>query len=223
VDWSYSALGALAMEIGVWGPSVQGAGRGPVDAYFRSSAELERDGGPEVAPADQAWAQWLDNTRGGIGFVDWQPVELADTAGAWIGGWEPHTCFNPPPDVLPQTVRGLDAFVLDLARNLPRLEVDLREAKRKGRVCLLRARVKNQGTLPSGVGPSSRSSAVRLRLEISTGVSLQAGQLETTLGHLPGKGASEEYTWLLSAPEGSVFRIVVESPWSPPCVREVRL
>ena len=222
VDWSYSALGALSMEIGVWGPAVQATGHGPVDAYFRdpSQSELDPD---EVAPAERAWAQWLDNTRGGIGFMDWQPVELEQKSGVWIGGWEPHTCFNPPVDVLPQALKGLDAFTLDLAKYLPRLDVDLREAKREGRVCLLKARVRNTGTLPSGVGPTSKASAVRLRLEIAAGVSKIAGELETTLGHLPGRGSSQEYSWLLTAPEGSVFRIVVESPWSPPSVREVRL
>ena len=120
-------------------------------------------------------------------------------------------------------LHGLDAFVLDLARNLPRLEVDLREAKREGKVCLLRARVRNLGTLPSGVGPGAQSSSVRVRLEITPGVTLRAGQLETTVGHLPGRGTSDEYSWLLIAPEGSVVNVVVESAWSPPVVREVRL
>ena len=222
VDWSYAALGALAMEIGVWGPEVQAGVRGPVDAYFKNT-----NGDPEpssgVSPVEQAWARWLDDTRGGSGFLDWQPIELADKPGALIGGWEPDTIANPPVDVLPQALHGLSAFVLDIARNLPRLEIDLREAKREGKVCLVKARVRNQGTLPSGVGPGSQSSAVRLRLEITPGVTVHAGKLETTLGHLPGRGWSDDHSWLLIAPEGSVLRIVVESAWSPPSVREVRL
>jgi hypothetical protein len=199
---------------------VQSGTRGPVDAYFKDS---DREGGTGISPVEEAWAAWLDDTRGGSGFVDWQPIELPGQPGAWIGGWEPNTITNPPLDVLPQTQRGLAAFVLDLARNLPRLEVDLREAKREGKVCLIKARVKNQGTLPSGVGPGAQSSAVRLRLEVTPGVTLRAGALETNVGHLPGRGTSDEYGWLLIAPEGSVVRIVVESPWSPPSIREVRL
>jgi hypothetical protein len=222
VDWSYAALGALALEIGVWGPEVQSGGRGPVDAYFKNGTGDEANGAG-VPAAEGAWARWLDDTRGGSGFLDWQPIELPGKAAAWIGGFEPYTVVNPPVDALPQALGGLDAFVLDLARNLPRLEIDLREAKREGKVCLLKARVRNQGTLPSGVGPGSESSAVRLRLEITPGVTLRAGQLETTLGHLPGRGSSTEYGWLLIAPEGSVLRIVAESAWSPPSVREVRL
>jgi hypothetical protein len=220
VDWSYAALGALALEIGVWGPAVQTGTRGPVDAYFRDN---DREGSTGISPVEEAWAAWLDDTRGGSGFVDWQPIELAGQPGASIGGWEPHTITNPPLDVLPQTQRGLAGFVADLARNLPRLEVDLRDAKREGKVCLIKARVKNKGTLPSGVGPGAQSSAVRLRLETTPGVTLRAGALETSVGHLPGLGTSDEYSWLLIAPEGSVVRIVVESAWSPPSVREVRL
>jgi hypothetical protein len=221
VDWSYAALGALAMEIGVWGPEVQAGGRGPVDAYFKENGE--HTAGSGVSPAEEAWARWLDDTRGGSGFLDWQPIELAGTSGAWIGGWETDTICNPPLDVLPQALHGLDAFVLDLARNLPRLEVELRENRRDGKVSLIKARVRNMGTLPSGVGPGSQSSAVRLRLEITPGVTLRAGSLETTIGHLPGRGPSDEYSWLLVAQEGSVLRIVAESAWSPPSVREVRL
>lgn len=222
VDWSYAALGALAMEIGVWGPDVQAGARGPVDAYFKNG-NGEASGSSGVSPVEEAWARWLDDTRGGSGFLDWQPTELPGTTGAWIGGWETDTIFNPPFEVLPQALHGLDAFVLDLARNLPRLEVELRENKRDGKVSLVRARVKNLGTLPSGVGPGAQSSAVRLRLEITPGVTLRAGQLETTIGHLPGRGTSDEYAWLLVAQEGSVLRIVAESAWSPPSVREVRL
>lgn len=222
IDWAYAARGSLAMEIAVWGPHVEGNGRGPVAAYYRAGTEED---GPRagVPPAERAWAQWLDETRGGFGFVDWQPVELAGTSGALVGGWLPQTCFDPPVDALPQTCKGLDGFVLDLAGNLPRLEVELRDAKREGRVCWLKARVKNLGTLPSGVGPRSPETSVKLRLEIAPGVNLVAGEQETSLGHLPGRGVSEESTWILSAPEGSVFRVIVESPWSPPAVREVRL
>lgn len=220
VDWSYAALGALAMEVGVWGPAVQPSARGPVDAFFRDSETLPSSG---ITPVEEAWARWLDETRGGIGFLEWQPIELAGVSNALVGGWERDTRQNPPLDVLPQALGGLSEFTLDLARNLPRLEVEvLRDTKREGRVCLVKARVKNLGTLPSGVGPGAQTSSVRLRLEITPGVTLRAGQLETVIGHLPGRGVSDEFSWLLIAPENAVVRIVAESAWSPPSVREVR-
>jgi hypothetical protein len=224
VDWFYGALGALAMEVGVWGPDVQDDGRETVAAQFLKEGLAGRpEADLEIPPAELAWARWLDETRGGIGFVDWQPVDLGVPRAAWVGGWEPHTCFNPPADLLPEVTQGLGGFVLEISKNLPRLEIELREAKREGRVCLLRARVRNGGSLASGVGPGAENRGARLRLELPQGVALLAGELEVSLGHLPGRGTSPEYVWLLTAPEGSVFRISAESAWSPPSVREVRL
>ncbi|HEX6883934.1 MAG TPA: M14 family zinc carboxypeptidase [Planctomycetota bacterium] len=227
VDWSYAALGALAMEIGVWGPEVEVGRRGPVDAQFKGPEGNGKNGaapGPSVPEIglEQAWARWLDDTRGGSGFLDWQPVQLGGQPGAWVGGWEPDTILNPPLDALPEALAGLTGFVSDLASSLPRLEIDA-VARREGKVCLVKARVKNSGLLPSGVGPGSHASAVRLRLVVSPGMTLRAGQLETVVGHLPGRGTSDEYGWLLIAPEGALLRIVAESAWSAPIEREVRL
>jgi hypothetical protein len=230
VDWAYAALGSLAMEIGVWGPEVEVGARGPVDAQYRSDARGEGngDGGAEAMPqrpavGEEEWAHWLDDTRGGSGFLEWQPVQLPDHPGAWVGGWEPDTIVNPPLDALSSALEGHAGFVTDLANNLPRLEIDVREARREGKVCLVKACVKNTGLLPSGVGPGSRESAVRLRLSITPGMTLRAGQLETMVGHLPGRGTSDEYGWLLIAPEDSVLRILVESAWSAPVECEVNL
>jgi len=224
VDWAYAALGALSMEIGVWGPEVQAGPRGAVDAFYRNGKDDEESGRAVGAtPFEEAWARWLDDTRGGSGFVDWQPIALDGMPGAFIGGWERDTIQNPPLDVLPQALKGMDPFVLDLATNLPRLEIDVRAAERNGRLFLVKARVKNLGTLPSGVGPEAPANAVRLRLELTPGVTMSAGAPEVSVGHLPGRGASNEYAWLLIAPEGSVVNLVVESAWSPPVVQEVRL
>jgi len=227
VDWSYAALGALSMEIGVWGPEVEVGRRGPVDAQFKGPEASGKNGaGPGPSPVEngleQDWARWLDDTRGGSGFLDWQPVQLGGQPGAWVGGWEPDTIVNPPLDALPEALAGLTGFVGDLASSLPRLEIDA-VARREGKVCLVKARVKNSGLLPSGVGPGSHTSAVRLRLVVSPGMTLRAGQLETVVGHLPGRGTSDEYGWLLIAPEGALLRIVAESAWSAPIEREVRL
>ena len=119
---------------------------------------------------------------------------------------------------------GLTDFTRELAARFPRIEVDVREATRDGRLCLLRARVQNAGRLPSGVGPVGGGQSARLRLELAPGVERVAGEAWFELGHLPGNGVSPEYTWLLNAPEETtLMRLVVETPWGPDVVREVRL
>ena len=224
VDWFYGALGALSLELAVWGPDVPSDGRETVAARFLKDGAGARSGvDAEVSPSDLAWARWLDETRGGMGFVDWQPIDLGGTRSAWVGGWEPHTCFNPPADLLPQVTHGMADFVLEVSKSLPALEIEVREQKREGRVCLIRARVRNSGLLASGVGPDAANRGARLSLALPQGVALLAGELEVDLGHLPGNGTSPEYVWLLTAPDGSVFRLSVESAWAPPTVREVRL
>ncbi len=222
VDWFYAALGALAAEVAVWGPGVAEGSREPaVDAqFFRRDAP---DASSGISAHDHAWARWLDDTRGGIGFVEWQPVELGSARKAWVGGWQPFTCLNPPPELLPRITRGLDAFVRELARRLPALEIEVEEASRDGRVCLIRARVENQGWLPSGVGPTSPPLGLRLSLELPAGVSLLAGDATRELGHLPGLGMSPSFEWLLVAPEETLLRLTLSGAWMPPVVSEVRL
>ncbi len=222
IDWFYAALGALAVEVGVWGPRTAEGSREPaVDAqFFRQDGSLSSSG---MSAHDQAWACWLDDTRGGIGFVEWQPVELGSARKAWVGGWQPFTCLDPPPELLPGVARGLDEFVRELARRLPALEIEVEEASRDGRVCLIRARVENQGWLPSGVGPTSPPLGLRLALELPAGVSLLAGDATRELGHLPGLGMSSSFEWLLVAPEETLLRLTVSGAWMPPVVSEVRL
>ena len=229
LDWFYASRGALTAEIGVWGPRVDGPARSaaegatPREGRFRLPDEPVEGPLEGVCAEDRLWASWLDDTRGGIGFVDWQPVELGDGQRVLVGGWEPRTRENPPPDVLARAVEGLDAFLLALLRSLPRLEIELRETGRDGAVARLRARLGNAGGLPSGVGIRGAGRGVRLRLELPEGVVLLAGEESIELDHLPGGGASGEFEWLLAAPEGAVVRLHASSPLCEEVTREVRL
>jgi hypothetical protein len=221
LDWFYAALGALPLELGVWGPNVGRETVPAVDAEFQRAL---RTGGKDALTArDQAWARWLDETRGGIGFVQWQPVELGSGRRAWVGGWQPYTRVDPPAELLPSVVRGMETFVREVARGLPSLEIEVLEASREGRVGLVRARITNQGWLPSGVGPSAAPLGLRLSLELPDGVSLLAGEGARDLGHLPGRASSEPFEWLFVAPEETSLRLTLKASWMPPVVREVRL
>ena len=226
VDWCYAALGALAFEVGVWGPGVDG--REALDANFQRSGEtVAKDSASRSAAArvrdDADWSRWLDDTRGGLGFVDWQPFDLGEGRRGLVGGWERFTCVNPPPSVLPTAVRGLDGFVRKLSAGLPRLEIEVETERRDERIAVLRARVRNMGDLPTGVGPADGVLATRLRLVLPQGVRLVAGDLEHELGQLPARGRSQSVDWLLVAPVDSRFRVIVESAWSGPVEREVTL
>ncbi len=234
IDWCYTALGALALEVGVWGPDVAGARSSSVEGQFprepregagalATDGATTQEGRPAASLLDRDWARWLDETRGGLGFVEWQPVDLGDGRQGLVGGWEPYTRLNPPADVLGTALHGLDAFVLALVRGLPRFELVIEERRRDGLVGVLRVRLRNTGALPSAVGPAGPGLGTRLRLELPAGVQLLSGDEVVEVGQLPGQGRSETHDWLVVGPEDSVFVLVVDSPWGPPVRQEVRL
>ena len=91
-----------------------------------------------------------------------------------------------------------------------------------GDVCVLRARVRNRGSLPTGVGVGDGGFGAVLRLELPEGVKVLVGEEHHELGHLAGGGASPELSWVLSIPESAALSLRVETPWLAPVVREVR-
>ncbi len=228
LDWLYGTLGVLAAEVACWGPDIESSASDARDARFvpgewSTEARLSAPELRELSDDDRSWLRWLDDTRGGLGFIDWQPVDLGDGRQGLVGGWEPWTCTNPPLAVLDQALAGVERFVLDVALALPRLDLELVEARRDGGLCILRARVRNSGALAAGLLAASPASRLSVELELSEGVLLLAGETLHALAPVPGSGAGEELSWLLVAPEGSVFTFRVRSPWSATAVHEVRL
>ncbi|MEM7308614.1 MAG: M14 family zinc carboxypeptidase [Planctomycetota bacterium] len=231
LDWLYLARGALAIEVAAWGPEVESGARvRPQDARFVAEPKPAHDG-PEPGGVDErqapelerSWARWIDNTRGGIGFLDWQPIDLGGGRSGLLGGWLPNTRLNPPPELLPAAVRGLGDFVRTLAGDLPRLEIELVENERTGgEVVVLRVRVRNRGALPTGVGAASNGLGLNLRLQAPEGVEVLVGEREHALGHLAGGGSSVELSWILMMSEGASVTLRAETSWLAPTVREVR-
>ena len=234
LDWYYAVPGALALEVAAWGPGVEkppdATSVGLTDARFEDPA---RAGGPAhvappVSPGDLAWGRWLDNTRGGIGFVDWHPVELGNGRQGLVGGWEPESRRNPPAKSLAAALQGLPEFVQAIASALPALELRLAEVRRDGEVCTIRARVANAGALPTGGETSGRAAGsphgrgAALEIELPQGARLLAGEARVPFGEIAGGGASPEVAWIVLAPAGSVMTLRASAPWSGPIAREVK-
>ncbi len=227
IGWLYGSLGVLAVEVACWGPEVEPGERRVRDARF-ALEELAPDvllapGLRELTPEDRSWLRWLDDTRGGLGFVDWQPVDLGDGRQGLVGGWEPLTCFNPPASALGQALSGIERFALEVAGALPRLQIEVLEARRDGPACVLRARLRNAGALPAGLAAAGEASRARVELVLPDGVELLAGETQRTLPPLSGSGASEELSWLVLAPPGSVLGLRVQSALGAAVAQELRL
>jgi hypothetical protein len=233
LDWIYAVPGALCAEVAAWGPDVEKApdakGVAVADALFENAAASQRAGGPPpVSPIDRAWARWLDNTRGGIGFVDWHPVDLGEGKRALVGGFEPFSRLNPPVKSLAAALAGLPAFVQRIASALPQLDVRFDEVRRDGEVCTLRTRVENKGQLPTGLWTTGRSqggnarTGVVVELVLPPGARLLTGEPRVELGHLCAGGASREIAWIVLAAAGSSLQVRVTSPWTSTLEREVK-
>lgn len=234
LDWMYAVTGAVCCELAAWGPAVEKApdakGVAIADALFENGPNPERSNGPPpVSSVDQAWARWLDNTRGGIGFIDWHPVEIGDGHQGLVGGFEPFSRLNPPVKSLSASQNGLAAFVHKIASSLPEIDLRLDELRRDGEVCTLRVRAENKGQLPTGLWTTGRWRGTRdskpgvvLELSLPQGARLLAGEPRVDLGELCAGGASRSVAWVVLAAPGSMLRLSLSSAWTSPFEREVK-
>jgi hypothetical protein len=239
LDWLYSVQGALALEVAAWGPAIEAApeakGVALTDALFAGppgqTGALGR--APAVGAQDLLWSRWLDNMRGGIGFVDWHPVELGDGREGLVGGWQPLSRVNPPVSCLPLALNGLSSFVARLATSLPRLEIRLPQVKRAGELCTIEAGLDNTGALPTGLSttlPRAAANSARttkpagaiLELLLPEGARLIAGSQVVSLAPIAPGASSERVTWLVLAAPGSVLTVRGTAPWTVPLSREVK-
>ncbi len=240
LDWLYAVQGALALEVAAWGPAIEATaetkGVALTDALF--AGPPGRDGplgrAPSVGAQDLLWSRWLDNMRGGIGFVDWHPVELGDGRQGLVGGWQPLSRINPPVTCLPLALNGLSSYVARLATSLPRLEIRLPQVKRAGELCTIEAGLDNTGALPTGlsttltralpnsIAGSKSTSGAMLELVLPEGARLIAGSQVVSLAPIAPGASSERVTWLVLAAPGSVLTVRGTAPWTVPVAREVK-
>jgi hypothetical protein len=234
LDWLHEVLGAMGAEVALWGPLVESSASGRTvsltDARLEEPRRGAESGPPPPLESDRAWIQWLDNTRGGIGFSDWHPLELQGGRSALVGGFDPLLRRNPPEKSLAAAIAPAGGFVLECLRALPVLDLRLVERLRDGDVCTIRARVENKGRLPSALSTSAnwagstgpRAGGLALRLVLPPGARLIVGEEELKLPELPGGAISRELRWVATAPANSVFQIELESPFTAPLRREVK-
>jgi hypothetical protein len=219
LDWFYCVSGALSVELAPWGPALDAA----PDAAPKDAKNGDARGG--ASAEDVAWARWLDDTRGGLGFVDWHPVEIGGGMQALVGGWEPGARTSPPPESLARALQGLSEFARRVSAGLPRLELRIAEASRDGEVCRIRARVANAGALPTGLAISDRrvgAVGAWLELKLPPGAKLIAGSERFSLARLAGGGISRECEWVVVAAAGSAFSLSAGGDWASATQKEVK-
>ena len=219
------ARGVPALRLSTWGPRL-GLGRSAslTSATFRPErpralpTELEDFCDPGCATArGSAWRAYLDGRRGGLGFVDWHPVELEGTGTVLVGGWEADGLVNPPEARLGLSVDLALAWKDAFLEALPRHVLVVEEARREGALVTLRARVERRGSLPTSFladGP------LALELGLPSSARLVAGP--TALSWSPAEDAPPAATWLVHAEEPGALRLALVGEGGELEVREVR-
>jgi len=216
IEWAHAVVGTLALEVAAWGPFQEAEGaRGTIDARADARGTASTAAAPDP---ESAWARWLDDVRGGIGFQDWHPVDLGDGHTLLVGGWLPFARANPPAESLDVATHGLAGFVRKLAAGAPSLELRVLEASRDGEVVTVRARVENPGRFPTGLGPEG----ARVELELPAGARLLWGESEARLGVLGPGETSREFTAVALVPSGATLKLRAAAPWATRVEREVK-
>ncbi len=225
IDWVHAVTGALALEVAAWGPRVE-RDAPPRPAVADARFDARNGGAPEVASpshgdVERDWIRWLDDVRGGIGFVDWHPFELSSGRSVLLGGWLPFARDNAPVESLDAATRGLPGFVRRLAAAAPSLDLRVLEASRDGEVVTLRVRLENPGRLPTGLAGGPDRGA-RFEIALPTGARLLWGESEARLGVLGAGEAGRELTAVALVPEGAALKLSARAPWAAPVEKELR-
>lgn len=214
--WAWRALGVPSVRVSAWGPEL-GTVRGTASQTAAFSIRKESEGtrmmpnergeeyGQLACPegASMPWSAWLNDRRGGIGFVDWHPVVLEGAGSVLVGGWEALSVQNPPEDQLSDGVAGSVALVRGVLDALPAISVDVVTATRDGELCTLKAVVQSTGELP---GDFFDRGGMQIRLTLPEGARLIAGAQQTDWV-LSSDNSAISMEWLVFAPVDALLKV----------------
>jgi len=212
LDW-LPRVGTPTARLSFWGPEI-GLGRGLVKpAAFRTGDEALPDDMLEdfcspscIAASVGGWRRYLDERRGGIGFIDWHPVDLGDGQSALVGGWEAAVLNNPPEEQLAQSVTMAMDLMGELIAALPEVHVEVTSVSREGELCTLKAKLQASGN-EAGSLPIELMApgGLELQLELPPGARLIAGPAVESIAS--AELAAGEIEWLIFAPLDSLLTL----------------
>lgn len=230
VDW-LGARGHAILRVPFWGPEI-GLGRSVVrpaslrgDEFVAPPELLEDFCSPDHGGArGGAWRRYLDDRRGGIGFVDWHPVELAAGKRVLVGGWEAAVLHNPPEEQLERSVIMAMNFAHGLLEALPKPAIEIGAVTRDGELCTVTAKVVRANPREGAnlnidfLAPSG----LELALQLPPGARLIAGPEQLAIDDA---NLGQEIEWVVYAPNDAMLEVVLRHGASEASVvtrREVR-
>lgn len=202
-DWGYQHLGLLHFEIELG--NIYNAAGVTEEQYFATEPR-------DCHQFDLDALRYHDqHPEYGI-FVDWRPFNHPQLGPVEIGGWKRFWLINPSLERLRDHIAPATAqFIIEYADRCPRLAITQLSADRFGDLVRVRARVVNNGALPTNI----TQRALQLRWLKPVEIELAAPDAELlsrhrrfALGHLLPHTCSGECEWflLLNRPTQATIR-----------------
>lgn len=219
-DWGYLHMGLLHFEI-EQGNIYNAAGitteeffaAGP-DGQYRFAREIMRyhDEHPEQEM-----------------FVDWHEFEHPQLGRVEIGGWKKYWIINPSfADLREKIAPGSARFIIEYMMRRPRLVIsELEAVNLGGSVWRVRARVMNDGALPTNITQQALSlrslRPVTVELRAEPGAELVSLGRWREVGHLGPRRVTAELEWFVRGEAGGEIVVRASSQKGGTVERRVRL
>jgi zinc carboxypeptidase len=186
----------------------------PAEDDADSTDQAPAESAPE--PSDDAKTlAWLESHEVDA-YRDWTAFEHPDLGPVEIGGWMPHARIEPPAALHDTLADEHFAFFLELAGELPRIEIAECSARALGEgVHEITVVIENAKLLPftTAAGEQTRTlRPIRVQLVFAEGGELLAGPRRVTIDELAGTGGRHTMTWLVRAsdPTSVAARVVTD-------------
>ena len=196
--WAYFHTGRWCFSAPVWVPRV--------------AADSAETG--DWSPEKRLWT-WIEERNDSSRFVPWQSVQHPDFPDkrVEVGGLKPDA-DQPDAAALDSLIGVHHGFILDLRRQLPRLQVDTQVQPLGSGLFRLTLSVQNSGALPTQPIPGTQlpwNRDLTVQLELAGGQTFLSGTPFVKLERLE-PGQAHEITWLLQSRKPGTLLITVGSP-----------
>ncbi|MFI4896803.1 MAG: M14 family zinc carboxypeptidase [Phycisphaerales bacterium JB059] len=179
-----------------------------------SEGDEKSDAQSKADNEELAWLEYIDEQRGGEGFVDWVKVDHPQLGEVEVGGFVPGFRVNAPEDAIDELVDEQAKFVGELLARLPSLDVSDPVAEPLGAgLWRVRVRASNPGFLPtrSAMGVKARRLApVVVAIDVEPDA-IVSGARHRQLWTIPGSGGHVDCEWIVRADPGQVITVTTRS------------
>jgi hypothetical protein len=224
--WAYQHRGLWSLAVPLWDIPLDAEAKNekpepseskPAESQPAESKPAQRDkkDRDEPKPSDDVKRlKWIDAQAEGARFVPWKPFQHPELGAVEIGGFAPFARSEPPTGEWNGIAKKELDFLLSLAADLPRIEIQELEARAQGPGLVeIEAVVANTALLPAANRAARRAEASRplkAALVLPPGAKLVGGAAQTLIRDLDGLGR-RELRWLVVCDRPGRIELRVDS------------